>query len=235
VRICWPLTFGGPIERCAAALAPLFISFQIKSCTTLCWLTDDRNPHFEEIVSNFEIINKRIFSVAGWMFKPDRCLLTVKDLKPRCLSTVTKILNIDHFCLINIQSVCCSGVTDERDESRFDSPGQLNVKTRPLLSLYFGLVFFWLSEGCLFAFFGNFSLIWGFSIAIHTRIHHYFSSFFSECSLAGHLHRTVGLFQLSVVNVWLHCPCHVGAPALLQSLIVLLCSSRGCCVVLAVS
>jgi len=41
--------------------------------------------------------------------------------------------------------------------------------------------------------------------------------------------------NLSVVNVWLHCPCHVVAPAILQSLIVLLCSSRGCCVVLAVS
>ena len=38
-----------------------------------------------------------------------------------------------------------------------------------------------------------------------------------------------------VVNVWLHCPCHVVAPAILQCLIVPLCSSRGCCVVLAVS
>jgi len=35
-----------------------------------CWLADDRNPNFEEIVRNFEIINKRIFSVAGRMFKP---------------------------------------------------------------------------------------------------------------------------------------------------------------------
>jgi len=40
----------------------------------LCWLADDRNPHSQEIVSNFEIINKRILSVAGRMFKPDRCL-----------------------------------------------------------------------------------------------------------------------------------------------------------------
>jgi len=39
----------------------------------LCWLANDRNPHLEEIVSNFEIINKRILSVAGRMFKPDRC------------------------------------------------------------------------------------------------------------------------------------------------------------------
>jgi len=36
----------------------------------LCWLADDRNPRLEEIVSNinFEIINKRILSVAGRMF-----------------------------------------------------------------------------------------------------------------------------------------------------------------------
>ena len=38
-----------------------------------------------------------------------------------------------------------------------------------------------------------------------------------------------------VVNVWLPCPCHVVAHAILQSLIVPLCSPRGCCVVLAVS
>ena len=57
---------------------------------------------FEEIISNFEIINKRILSVAGRMFKPDRCRSTVKDLKLWCSSTVTKILNIDNFCLINI-------------------------------------------------------------------------------------------------------------------------------------
>jgi len=38
----------------------------------LCWLANDHNPQLEEIVSNFEIINKRIFSVAGRMFKPDR-------------------------------------------------------------------------------------------------------------------------------------------------------------------
>ena len=37
------------------------------------------------------------------------------------------------------------------------------------------------------------------------------------------------------VNVWLLCRCHVVAPAILQSLIVPLCSPRGCCVVLAVS
>jgi len=54
VRLCQTLTIG-PIDRCAAILAPLFISFQIKSCTMLCWLADDRNLQLEEIVSNFEI------------------------------------------------------------------------------------------------------------------------------------------------------------------------------------
>jgi len=34
----------------------------------LCRLGDDRNYLLEEIVSNFEIINKQIFSVAGRMF-----------------------------------------------------------------------------------------------------------------------------------------------------------------------
>ena len=37
------------------------------------------------------------------------------------------------------------------------------------------------------------------------------------------------------MNVWLPCPCYVVAPAILQSLIVPLCSPRGCCVVLVVS
>jgi len=44
----------------------------------LCWLADDRNPQLEEIVSNFEITNKRIFSVPGRMFKPDGCQLPDK-------------------------------------------------------------------------------------------------------------------------------------------------------------
>jgi len=48
----------------------------------LVCLADDRYPHLEETASNFEIINKRIFSVTGRIFKLDRCRLTVKDLKP---------------------------------------------------------------------------------------------------------------------------------------------------------
>jgi len=44
----------------------------------LCWLADDRNQQLQEIVSNFEITNNLIFSVAGRMFKPDRCRLSNK-------------------------------------------------------------------------------------------------------------------------------------------------------------
>jgi len=54
-----------PLDRCTAILASLFISFQIKNCTLLCWLADDCNPQLKEIVSNFEIISKQIFNVAA--------------------------------------------------------------------------------------------------------------------------------------------------------------------------
>ena len=37
----------------------------------LACLADDRKPQLGEIVNNFEIINKRIFSVAGRMSKHD--------------------------------------------------------------------------------------------------------------------------------------------------------------------
>jgi len=69
-------------------------------------------------------------------------------------------------------------------------------KPGPHLAYLWALVFLWFSVDCLFAFFGDFPLIWGFSTAIHTRIHRYFSSFFSECWIAGHLQRPIGLFQL---------------------------------------
>jgi len=73
-----------PLDIDAPISASLFISFQIKICTMLCWLADDRNQQLEEmrVVSNFEIINKRIFSVAGRMFKPDRCRLNDKKFEP---------------------------------------------------------------------------------------------------------------------------------------------------------
>jgi len=42
----------------------------------LCWVADDRKSQLEEIVSNFEITNKRIFSAAGRMFQPKTRRLT---------------------------------------------------------------------------------------------------------------------------------------------------------------
>jgi len=35
-------------------------SFQIKSCTMLCWLADDRNPQLEDTVSNFELLTNKV-------------------------------------------------------------------------------------------------------------------------------------------------------------------------------
>jgi len=57
----------------------VYFIFQIKSCkinAMLPCLADDCNLQLEEIVSNFEITNKRSFSVAGLMFQSDRCRLT---------------------------------------------------------------------------------------------------------------------------------------------------------------
>ena len=77
VRFCWPLIFG-PIDRCAYwRYFPLHFKFK-GTQLMLCWLADDCNPQLDEIISNFQIINKRIFSVAGRMFKPERCRLTSK-------------------------------------------------------------------------------------------------------------------------------------------------------------
>jgi len=89
----------GPIDRCAAILASLFTSFQIKSCTLLCWLADDRNPQLEEIVSNFEITNTRIFSIAGRMFKPDRCHLPDKRFEVWMLINCNK--DFKHWLLFS--------------------------------------------------------------------------------------------------------------------------------------
>jgi len=44
----------------------------------ICWLANDHNSQLEEIVNNFKITNKRIFSVAGQMFKPGRSRLPDK-------------------------------------------------------------------------------------------------------------------------------------------------------------
>jgi len=71
------LTIGSK-DKCPSILVLLFISSKIESCTLVCLLADDRNPQLEGIVSNFEISNKRIFSIAGQVFKPDRCRLPDK-------------------------------------------------------------------------------------------------------------------------------------------------------------
>jgi len=154
----------------------IFISFQIKSCTMLCWLADDRNQQLQEIVSNFEITNNLIFSVAGRMFKPDRCRLSNKIFE--ALMFISCNEDFKHwFISINIQSVCCSGETDGREEGRFDSPGQLNAQPGPHVAYISALVFFnYFSVGChLFAFFGVFSVDLGFK---EPFFFHHFSSFF---------------------------------------------------------
>jgi len=76
VRFSWPFTFG-PIDRCAAILAslshfPFHFKLKAAQCYAAC-LADDLNPQpqFAEIASSFEIINNRIYTVAGRMFKPD--------------------------------------------------------------------------------------------------------------------------------------------------------------------
>ena len=56
----------------------------------LACLADDRKPQLGEIVSNFEIINKRIFSVAGRMFKLDRCRLIDKIFEALMFINCTK-------------------------------------------------------------------------------------------------------------------------------------------------
>ena len=68
----------------------------------LVCLADDRKPQLGEIVSNFEIINKRIFSVAGRMFKHDWCRLIDKIFEALMFINCKKDFKIDHFCLIII-------------------------------------------------------------------------------------------------------------------------------------
>jgi len=66
-----------------------------------CWFADDRSLELEELVSNFEINNKRVFSVAGRMFIPDRCRLT--DKRFEALMFINCNIDFKHFfCSINI-------------------------------------------------------------------------------------------------------------------------------------
>jgi len=70
-------------------------------------------------------------------------------------------------------------VTDERQRGEFP-PWQSKCANRTAtLSDISVLVFVWVSVGCCFLRFSDYFLvIYGFSIAIHTRINHHFSRFF---------------------------------------------------------
>jgi len=113
----------------------------------------------EEIVSNFEItVLTHDFSALL-----DECsslmdvVWLIKDLKGWCVSTVTNISKIYYFCLINIYSVCCSGVIYGVVWVKYPLPGKLKVTIGPPLSLYFGLsILLTFSKLLLYAFFGQF-------------------------------------------------------------------------------
>jgi len=61
------------------------------------------NPQFYERVSNFKITNKRLFSIAVRMFKPDRCYLTNKRFEALVFINCNKdFKQADYFSLINI-------------------------------------------------------------------------------------------------------------------------------------
>jgi len=161
VRFSWLLTFG-LIKRCAAILASLFIQFQIKHCTMLCWFADDRNLQLEWIVRKFEIeiTKKRIFSVAGQMFILDRCCLTEKIWS----IDIYQLWQRFHTFFILVQSIFKWFVTVEHlaVEGWFDPPDQLNVKLGPHLTCIWVLVFHsWILVGChLLTFSGIFQLGW---------------------------------------------------------------------------
>jgi len=76
------------------------------------------------------------------------------------------------------------------------SPGKLNVKTGHPPNLYFGFGIVLVFSRLLFLRFSDyFSVIYGFSTAIHIRIHHHFLSFFSECWLVDPVQWPVGPFS----------------------------------------
>jgi len=97
-----------------------------------------------------------------------------------------------------MQYIISSGVT-EGGRGENCPLGKLILKIGLPLSLYFGFSIFWFSARCCFyVFFGLFSSDSGFySLAIHIRIHHHFSSFFSECWLVDPVQWPVGPFYLS--------------------------------------
>jgi len=184
VRFCWPLTFG-PVDRCAAILASLFISFQMKSYTKLC-CTCRRSivtRSLKKIVKNFECSS--LIDIV-WLTKRFEALM---------LSTVTNILNIEYFSSINILHICCSGITDGETVGRI-APGKLNVKTGHHELAYISIsIIFCFSVGCCFLHFH-----WNFKVK-YSHPHPYSPSFlnifFWVLANLGFLQWPVGLFQLN--------------------------------------
>jgi len=93
-----------------SVLTSLFISFQIGSYILVCWLGYDSKAitlaenivtQFGEKVSNFESANKQLFSVAGRVFKPDRCRLTNKRFETLMSVNCNEHFQLFAFCLIN--------------------------------------------------------------------------------------------------------------------------------------
>jgi len=94
----------------------------------VCWLVDDRHPQLEEIVSNFEITNKRIFSAAGRMFNPDICHLPDKIFEALMFISCNK--DFKHWLFLfnqcfNVFVALEYRLTNGREEGQFHSPGQL--------------------------------------------------------------------------------------------------------------
>jgi len=63
------------------------------------------NLQFEEIISNFELADKQLFSFAGWMFKPDRCRLT--DKRFEALMFVDYSKDFKHWLFLFNQYLKC--------------------------------------------------------------------------------------------------------------------------------
>ena len=65
---------------------------------------------FEEIVNSFEITSKRLFSVAGWVFKSDRCCLTDKRFETLMFINCNK--HFKHWLFLFNQYLKCLVILD---------------------------------------------------------------------------------------------------------------------------
>jgi len=68
----------------------------------LCWIAEDRNPQLEEMSTILKLLTNEFSALLNECSSLTDVGCLIKDLKRLCLSTLTKILNIDYFCLINI-------------------------------------------------------------------------------------------------------------------------------------